>query len=270
MALSCLSDIHYNVCLVLVIWNYLLTHSLAAMNVNKVRLCLEYVSEDYWAGDDALLAKPGMTQGTCMALCARKPPCMAFNFRPMDGNCRLHTPVTTCVKPNTTKGWIYVSLSTCDQRRPWRSLRPAENGWQWIAADERNAGSNVVAYGARFASRVFYRGLYLPGWWANFVEAGVFRAVKPNGGVLRCKIGQLLVVSNPGRVRWSSVTTNHTVLENGVIGGYGPDSTPLYVSKRQFGSQMLFGFYNACNEIVYFFLNGREKKLVSGEILRFN
>ena len=260
------SDMQCNMRLVLVIWYFMHVHCIAAVSVKKVRLCLEYVIEDYWAGNDALLVELGVTQGKCMTQCARKPPCMAFNFRPVDGNCRLLTAVTTCIKPNTTEGWLYVSLSTCDQHRPWHSIRPAENGWQWVAGDEINTGSNVVAAGHRFLSRVYYKGLYLPGWWSSSAGHIRFRAVLPGGDVVRCIIGEFLVVSNPGRVQWSPAATNHAILGNALIGGYGPDSTPFYICRKRLNRAEMFGFYNAENQVAYFCYNGYNETM-PGDII---
>ena len=80
-----------------------------------------------------------------------------------------------------------------------------ETGCEWLAVDccrlKKCRKQSCCRWGA-ICKSCLYKGLYLTGWWDNFAEAGVFRAAVPSGGVLRCMIGELLVVFNPCRVHW--------------------------------------------------------------------
>ena len=240
----------------------------ACASINKTRLCVEYEIPDYWAEEKALSVIPGMTRAHCMTQCVRQPLCRAFNFRPVDGNCRLLPEYLDCRTPNTTVGWLYVSLSTCSQRQPWQSTRPMESGWQWITSENPSVRNGTLQFGRRFASRIHHKGLYLPGWWSPWPR-GIFRGAIPHEERRQnCDVGEFLVLPDPARFIWTPVNMRNPAPINAVIGGYAADSTPLYVARRLINSDMMPGFYNAAKKMLVIVYNSYTV-YTTGDLLLF-
>ena len=231
---------------------------LVSATVNKTRLCVEYAVSNHWAEEEALLLVPGLTQSRCMARCVRQPLCRAFNFRSTDGTCRLHPESPPCMTLNTTEGWLYVALSSCSQYQPWHSMRPVDDGWQWITAKEPSVRNDILEFGGRLFCRIFYKGLYLPGWWGKWPPPGLYRVVVPHKKmVIKCMNGEFLVLPNSTRFDWIPVST-YPFPTNAVIGGYATDLTPLYVARRQYTRlpHPVPGIYNVVTEKFYVVYNG--------------
>ena len=118
-----------------------------------------------------------MTSHNCMIRCVQKPACMAFNHSQQAGQCVLILK-ETCLIPNITPQWKHVSLYTCQKRAPWRSKMPRNNGWNWTQLEDAKTGNNIIALTSdRYVGRLFYKGLYLPGWGRN--DKIGLRAINP-------------------------------------------------------------------------------------------
>ena len=249
--------------------NSLIIVYMTAASIYKSRLCVEYEIADYRAKEEALLEINGLTHSGCMVQCARQPICRVFNFRPAYGTCRLHPEFNGCMTPNTTEGWLYVSLSTCGKRPPRQSMRPADGGWRWISTENPKARSDIVELSGRFPCRIFYKGLYLPGWWGAWPAPGEFRVSIPHEKrIIRCNIGEFLVLLDPSRFSWTRVDIENPVPTNAVIGGHATDSTPLYIARKLIGTEMMPGFYNAVNKALYVVYYGYREHL-PGDLLLF-
>ena len=242
---------------------------ITAASVYKSRLCVEYEIANFWAKEEALLVIHGLTRGGCMVQCVHQPICRAFNFRPANGTCRLHPEFIGCMTPNNTDGWLYVSLATCKQHPPWQSMRPADGGWRWISTDNPEARGDLVELSGRFLCRIFYKGLYLPGWWGSWPAPGEFRvSIAHEKRIIRCNIGEFLALLDPSRFYWTRVNMEDAMPTNAVIGGHATDSTPLYIARKLIIFEMMPGFYNAVNKTLYVVYN-RYREDPPGDLLSF-
>ena len=127
---------------------------------------------DHLVHEEVFSVISGFTRGRCLAQCVRQPLCRAFNFRSADGTCGLHPESPSWMTPNITEGWLYVTLSPCNHRRPWRPMRPIDDGWRWIVTDDLSARSDIVRFSERFPCHIFHKGLYLPSWWGRGLIEG--------------------------------------------------------------------------------------------------
>ena len=230
---------------------------LAKSSNNKTRLCVEYEIADYMLGEDELLSIRAPTQGHCMTHFVRQRQCMAFNYRAINGKCILYPEWKFLMTANNTAGWLYVSLSECSNQVPWKSQRPKDDGWQWMLAVNPHSINDSIALWDRYVVRVFYKGLYLPGWWRNKPHPGFVRAVLTHERRnVRCDYTvEFLVVSDPSKYIWIPLNTNDPVLTNAIIGGHGPDSTPFYISRNIIIAKvtsMVPGIYIALNKTAFY------------------
>ena len=253
----------------LVLHFLIIYHLASGSTIKKTRACKEYEIRDFWDEAEESLVIPEMEKGDCFIQCGFELDCVAFNYDYHDGICHLLSGISSCMKPVITEGVIYGSLAPCIQRAPWFSKRPDDINWEWIMTDDPYARNDLVGDGTRYASRVYYRGLYLPGWWDDSLGYGLFRATMPGENVVECENGEFLAVPDPGRVIWSPVPVNGTFDMNAVIAGYGPDSMPLYITKKMISAVTTFGAYDANNQIAYFNKDGFVES-TPGEILSVN
>ena len=238
---------------------------------NKTRLCVEYEIADHFAQEEVFSVIPGLTQSLCMAQCVRRSFCRGFNYRSVDGICRLHPESPRCMTPNTTVGWLYVALSTCSNRLPWRSTRPIDDGWRWVVTENPSARNDIVRFSGRFPCRIFHKGVYLPGWWSSWPNRGIIRATNPQDKrTLFCRVGdgEFLVLLDPSRFIWTPVDIEDNIPATTVIGGYTTDATPLYVARKLFGPDMMPGLYNALTKKVHVNYNGY-REVDPGDVLVF-
>ena len=241
---------------------------ISSASISKTRLCVEYEISNYWTDEEAFFVILGVTQGRCMAQCVRQPVCRAFNFRPVDGSCRLLPEYLGCRTPNTTVGWLYVSLSTCSQRQPWQSTCPMESDWQWITSKNPAARTDTVGFSGRYLSRIFYKGVYLSSWWAPWPRE-IFRGVHPYDSMdVNCDVGEFLALLDAARFSWTAVNIDDPVPVNAVIGGYATDLAPLYVARRRVNGEKIPGFYNATSKMVVIVSNGY-RVYTTGDLLLF-
>ena len=219
---------------------------------DKRKLCTEFTVDDYKAEKNPINTNYNLTKSQCMLACAREKNCSAFNFRWIDGACALLLVISSCMVGNTTADWVYVSVSQCDFVVPWYSRTPAREGpWDWVTIQSDSLsnsdllGMTDVDDTTRFVSRVFYKGMYLPGWATGVVPN--FRAIDPSTGILiNCPSGQFLSFPVIGGIfpDWEWINAGDPVPSGAIVGGHGPRGEPLFVARYEQNTIAVAGYYN--------------------------
>ena len=253
-----------------------LTVVLATGNITKSRQCVEFEIAEFRANATPIDIFMGLSQGLCMTRCVRDPSCMSFNFQSGDGRCDLLPVVASCLVPNVTKGWLFVSMATCKKRAPWQSITPENHGWSWEDVEDPYVRDDVVGmdsdngWGYRlFIGRMYYKGLYLPGWLK--IDSDMFRSVDPiENRMISCPVGKNLVLNGSVSYSWPMFNGGDVIPNNTVIGGYGPQSEPLYITKVVMTGLSIYGYYNPLNQKVHYVDDGSASESPRANILRIN
>ena len=144
----------------------LLVRYIFAGTTDKRRLCVDAIIDDYHSVAPVLRTDFMITQSRCFILCMRFTDCQAFQFRHEDGRCELLPTTGYCLPQNVTCGITYIELNTCGQYPPRRAFLPPTDKWRWVSTTSNLSDALIMElWGAvRYVSRVFERGIYLPGW----------------------------------------------------------------------------------------------------------
>ena len=157
-------------------------------------------------------------------------------------------------------GMTYIELNICGQYPPRRAFLPPTYNWRWVSTGSNLSDAlTMKRWGVvRYVSRVFERGIYLPGWWKP--DQIGFRAIRPYRDSVLCggddKPGEFLILPTGG-YQWSSFSVGDTVPSDAVMGGYWMDLSPLYIVKKIFGSATCSGYFSAAMEEAYIECNGK-------------
>ena len=253
--------------------NYLLlVRYIVAGTANKRRLCVDAVVDNYHSEAPVLHTHFIVTQHRCFILCMRLTQCHAFHFQHDDGRCELLPTTEYCLPQNITYGTTYTELNTCGQYPPRRAFLPPTYNWRWVSSTSDLSGALVMVHGSevRYVSRVFERGLYLPGWWRP--DSFGFRAVRPYRDYVGCggddKPGEFLILP-VASYKWSSFTVGDTVPSDAVMGGYWLDLSPLYIVKKNFGAATCSGYFSTAMTKAYIFCSGKHNPSTM-EMLRYS
>ena len=134
--------------------------------------------------------------------------------------------------------WHALKLNTCGQYLPRSACRPPTENWRWVSSGSNLSDAvTILHWGVvGYVSRVFDRGIYLPGWWKpdNFG----FRAIRPYRRSVGCggndKPGEFLILPTGG-YQWSSFSAGDKLPSDAIVGGYWMDPSPLYIVKKTIG-----------------------------------
>ena len=248
----------------------LLLKYICADTVVKRRLCVDAVVDNYHSEAPVLDTYFMITQNRCFMLCMRLKECQAHQFRHDDGLCELLPTTEYCLPQNVTYGMTCIELNTCGQYPPRQAFLPRTDGWHWVSTtSDLSDALTVGEFGVvRYVSRVFERGLYLPGWWR--ADSFGFRTVRPYHVSVVCsssdKPGEFLNFP-AGGYQWSSFTIGDTVPLDAVMGGYWMDLSPLYIVKKNFGDNTCSGYFSTAMERAFIECNGIQSPSIM-EILR--
>ena len=175
----------------------LLLKCICADTVVKLRLCVDAVVDNYHSDAPVLDTYFMVTQNQCFMQCMRLTECQAFQFRHNDGWCELLPIPEYCLPQNRTQGTTYIELNTCGQYPPRRAFLPPTDNWRWVSTTSNLSDALIMELwgSVRYVSRVFERGMYLPGWWRPGLFG--FRTVRPFRDFNGCdgddKPGELLI-----------------------------------------------------------------------------
>ena len=199
----------------------LLLRYICADMTAKRRLGVDAVVDDYHSEASVLDTHFMVTQSRCLILCMRLTDCHAFQFQHDGGRCELLPVPERCLPQNIMHGMTYIELNTCGQYPPRRAFQPPTYNWRWVSTGSNLSDAltmenwGVVSY----VSRVFDRGIYLPGWWKP--DPSGFRAIRPYRGSARCggddKPREFLILPTGG-YQWSSFSIGDTVPSDAVMG----------------------------------------------------
>ena len=249
----------------------LLVRCICANTSVKRRMCVDAVVDNYHSDAPVLDTYYMVTQNQCFMQCMRLTECQAFQFRHHDGWCELLPIPEYCLPQNTTQGTTYIELNTCGQYPPRRAFLPPTDNWRWVSpTSDLSDALTMVHWGVvRYVSRVFDRGLYLPGWWKP--DSYGFRAVRPYRDFVGCdgndKPGELLSLT-VGGYEWSPFTVGDAVPVDAVMGGYWMDLSPLFIVKKSFVGVTCSGYFSTAMEKAYIECNGIQNPSIM-EILRY-
>ena len=241
--------------------NYLmLVGYIYAGTANKRRLCVDAVVDNYQSEAPVFRTHLMVTQNRCFVLCMQLRGCQAFQFQPDYGRCELLPTTKYCLPQNITYGIIYMELNTCGQYPPRRAFLPSTYNWRWASTTSDLSDALAMIHGSqvRYVSRVFERGIYLPGWWRP--DSFGFRAVRPYHDSVDCggndKPGEFLILPS-GSYKWSSFTVGDTVPPDAVMGGYWMDLSPLYIVKKTFSAATCSGYFSTAMAKAYIACSGK-------------
>ena len=216
-----------------------------AIVIKKRRLCVDVEVDNYRSDDRILSTHTIPTKHMCMVRCMRDANCHAFHFLYQDSLCELLPFPSRCRAQNTSDGTLYIELNICGVYPPRKAFLLPVGTWQWVSnvTDLTDAVPMVSVDRTRYVSRMFERGVYLPGWWTG--DRCGFRAVRPYSNSRCCmeRPGELLVFPGGG-FRWLPFTAGNPVPPNALMGGYWMDVSPLYVIKITAGIYMCAGYYS--------------------------
>ena len=236
----------------------------------KRRLCVDAVVDDYHSESSVLDTHYMVTQSRCLVLCMRLTDCQAFQFHHDESRCELLPPPDYCLPQNVTYGMTYIELNTCGQYPPRRAFLPPTYNWHWVSSGSNLSDALTMEHWGviRYVSRVFDRGIYLPGWWKP--DQIGFRAIRPHRDSASCggndKPGEFLILPT-GSYQWSSFSVGDTVPSDAVMGGYWMDLSPLYIIKKTFVAVTCSGYFSTAMEKAYIACNGKHNPSTM-EILR--
>ena len=188
------------------------------------------------------IAKPGKT----VFLIETAP-----RFRHDDGRCELLPTTEYCLPQNVTYGMTYIELNTFGQYPPRRAFLPPTDGWHWVSTtSDLSDALTIGEFGVvRSVSRVFERGLYLPGWWRS--DSFGFRTVRPYHDAVGCsssdRPGEFLIIPSGG-YQWSSFSEGDIVPPNAIMGGYWVDLSLLLIVKKNFSNTACSGYFSTAME----------------------
>ena len=203
----------------------------ATISMKKRRLCVDVVVDNYRSDAPVLGVHTGVKQNQCLSQCVRNIQCNAFHFRIDGGTCEHLSKRLYCMPQNLNSGTVYVELDKCEQYPPRRAFLPPEGNWHW-RSNTQNLVDGVHIGTNKYVSRVFERGVYLPGWWSR--NTGVFRVARPydsSKAICGIRNHDELLVLPPDTYWWSDFVVGSPVPVGAVIGGYWMDLSPLYIVK---------------------------------------
>ena len=249
----------------------LLLRCISADTTVKRRLCVDAVVVDYRSEARVLDTHFMVTQSRCFLLCMRLADCQAFQFQHDGGRCELLPAPKYCLPQNITPGMTYTELNTCGQYPPRSACRPPTENWRWVSSGSNLSDAvTILHWGVvGYVSRVFDRGIYLPGWWKpdNFG----FRAIRPYRWSVGCggndKPGEFLILPTGG-YQWSSFSAGDKLPSDAIVGGYWMDLSPLYIVKKTIGGVICFEYFSTAMGKAYIPCNGKHSPSTM-DILRY-
>ena len=250
----------------------MMINTMVLANSNKIRLCAEFEIDNFASNQTTPLTTiMALLTRQCMLKCVQIRPCMAFNYRSYDGQCVLLAK-ETCLIPNIAPGWKYISLATCQNRAPWRSIRPDNYGWNWTQLDDPQSRNDVIGVTAnrpsRFVGRIFYKGLYLPGWGQKKKGESKVRAVDPTEETKASCLagGEYIILGDDFMHQWIPLEVGGKVPENAVLAGYDPNFSPLFIVRALINGIPVSGYYHPGTKMAHFIF-GRAQKSTNLKIL---
>ena len=129
----------------------------------KQNVCVLFEFDNHVDNRTAVIGSiAGTTKSRCFLSCVRNSSCEAFQLRPKDGNCELLETPEKCMTQNIMMGTVFVQLTKCDGKPPWKVVSPTLNKLQWRG--HYNIGDRKAVRtrnGERSIVRVLYQGIYL-------------------------------------------------------------------------------------------------------------
>ena len=220
-------------------------------SIHKRKRCVEFEINDFKPEENPIKTFSSLKKYQCLIFCAHDRNCSAFNFQFAGGTCVLLPTSSPCISPDTTVGWLYVSLATCRYRPPWDTRTPDEGPWHWIPTNDLTRPDLIASVSstnvARYVTRTNLRGMWVPGWRSNFSVEALFLAIDPlDHSNARCPTGQYLswpATAGGGPV-WQWINAGDSAPSGAVIGGYGPIMEPLYIARYTHNTLYVPGYYD--------------------------
>ena len=217
------------------------------------KLCVGFEIGNYRFAEDVLQTFVGLSRSQCLWRCMRNSTCFAFNL--YSGTCELLPANPKCMHPHPALGSTHVSLGDCDGHSPRMCVTPDEYSWTGVNASDIWYSSNLVSGqdsqgDVFYVVRVYVKGMLVPGWQSEAARKS--KVVDPeNEERVGCNVnvGEYLYLSGPHTYSWVAYTVGESVPSDAVIGGHGPDCSPLYIVKYQ---SHVFGYYRASTKKTYF------------------
>ena len=220
--------------------------------VYKRRLCLQYEMKDHTSSAMVIDRQYYCSKRECMASCTCHLTCNTFHFRETDCTCDLLVTSEMCMSYNVTKGTIWVRLGGCMGIPPWQVVKPSQRKLQWMEPSDVGSQRSIFTTSSnkRQVARVLHEGLFVPGY--VLVSSGKFQASAMKGNIIICyRAYQVLTYGQSDDYLWLNFAPGDDVPLSAVVGGYGPDETPLYIIKGDYGVSVKPGFYNAATERIH-------------------
>ena len=100
--------------------------------ITKNKMCVLFEYDNHVDNfTTAIGSIAGTTKSHCFSSCVRDNSCSAFHFRPKDGNCELLKTPEKCMSDDVTMGTLFIQLTMCDEKPPWKVVSPALHKLQW-------------------------------------------------------------------------------------------------------------------------------------------
>ena len=219
------------------------------------KLCVGFEIGNYRFAKDVLQTFVGLSRSQCLLRCIRNSTCFAFNL--YSGTCELLPANPKCMYPHPALGSTHVSLWDCDGHSPRICVTPDEHSWNWVNASDIWYPNNFVSgqdsgnvfSGVFYVVRVYVKGMLVPGWQYEATRPKVVDPENEERVGCNVNVGEYLYLPDPHTYSWVAYTVGESVPLDAVIGGHGPDCSPLYIVKYQ---SHVFGYYRASTKKTYF------------------
>ena len=218
---------------------------LSCCKIMKNKMCLQFECNNYVSNGTAVIDSiSGTTKKRCLSSCVRTNSCSAFHFRPNDGNCELLKSPEKCMSHAVTMGTVFVQLTKCDGRPPWKVVSPALSKLQWRG--QYNIGDRKAVRairGGRGIVRALYQGMYLTGFFLRSPKTSFI--VDRDDKQFDCpRLYQVLTCADKAHYSWLIYDVGAPIPASTVVGGYWL-GVPLYVVSVKTRIEWKQGYYNA-------------------------
>ena len=218
---------------------------LGSCEIRKNKMCLQFELDNYVSnGTTVIYSITGKTKEQCLSSCVRTNSCSAFHFRPNDGNCELLESPEKCMSHAVKMGTVFVQLTKCDGRPPWKVVSPALSKLQWRG--QYNIGDRKAVRaigGGRGIVRALYQGMYLTGFFLRSPKTSFI--VDMDDKEFDCPhLYQVLTCADKADYSWLEYDAGAPIPVSTVVGGYW-HGVPLYVVSVRTSVDWKQGYYNA-------------------------
>ena len=216
------------------------------------------------------------TRSLCMVQCVRYSDCWAFNHHPDSATCIL-LPAAGCMTLDGQHGYLFVHLSDCNMVPVREIRRPPDGGWRWVKRESPGNHNDLIKLPGmvtRYVSRVYYDGIYLPGWYQPTAK-NPFKSVSPEDKLNKKCLpysGESLAFNDTSDYRWGAFTAGDPVPDSAAAITALHDGTPFYVIRKSFPGAPgydLSGYYDPTSKKNYI-VNGGVVTPASVKMLLLN